>query len=789
MSGHPTLRTKLRRDIRRQWPQFAALVLAVLLGVALFAASYDAYRNLRASYAGVFVDQRFADLFVTGSNVDGFARQAATTDGVAAVTTRTQADLPFAVGRDKLLGRVVGYPASGDPAVDRLTLLSGHGLSGPDTALVEHHMAEHFGLGPGDTVTVVGAGGPQQLRVVGVVASAEYLWPARSRQDPITSPDDFGVVFAPQATVQALAGATAPNQVLVRLKDGGRAGDLLGQLSTTAVTAGATQVLTRDEQPSNALLNEDINGFQEMAVAFPLLFLSAAALSIYVLLTRRVAAERPIIGMLRAQGMRRRTIGVHYLSYGLVAGLIGSTLGVLIGSVGARVLSGYYVRAIDLPAQSAVLVTVRPFTILAGLVFGIGVGALAALAPALLASRVPPAEAMREEPAAAGHGTTLLERLIPPLRRLPARWRMVLRGADRNRRRTVFTATGMALALILVLVSWTMIDSMNALLHRQFDVVATADAQVQLAGPVTSKTLATLTAVDDVRTAEPLVQQPVAVVSGGRTYATVLSAFVPRTTMHTFLAPGGREVALPSDGILVGQSLRGQLGVRPGDEVTLRLPALGRDVRARIAGFVDEPLGTFVYASATWLRSVAGDVPATSALLAYEPGTDPAAVRQAVSAVPGVVAYTDTQALARAWSSYAGLFWVVVLGMLVLGGLMAFAIVFTTMSVNIMERRREIATLRAAGVRHRVLARLITEENLLVALLGVIPGLLLGVAAGAAFLKSFSSDQFTLTLVVRPLTLLLTTLALLLVVWLSQWPGLRALRRMDLAEVVRERTG
>ena len=69
------------------------------------------------------------------------------------------------------------------------------------------------------------------------------------------------------------------------------------------------------------------------------------------------------------------------------------------------------------------------------------------------------------------------------------------------------------------------------------------------------------------------------------------------------------------------------------------------------------------------------------------------------------------------------------------------------------------------------------------------PGLLLGVAAGAAVLESVSFDQFTLTLVGRPLTLLLTTLALLLVVWLSQRPGLRALRRMDLAEVVRERTG
>ena len=39
------MRIKLRRDLRRQWGQFAAIVVTIFLGVTLFGASYDAYRN------------------------------------------------------------------------------------------------------------------------------------------------------------------------------------------------------------------------------------------------------------------------------------------------------------------------------------------------------------------------------------------------------------------------------------------------------------------------------------------------------------------------------------------------------------------------------------------------------------------------------------------------------------------------------------------------------------------------------------------------------------------------
>ncbi len=791
--GHPTLRTKLRRDIRQQWAQFAAVTGTILVGVALFGASYEAYRNLVASYDGVFVSEQFADLFVTGGDVEAFAADARAVDGVAATTTRTQVDVPLQVGEDKFVGRVVGYPASGEPEVNRLTLLTGNGLDGPTTALSEHHMSDHFGLAAGDDVIVVGASGPIRLTLTGTVSSGEYLWPARSRQDPITMPGQFGVLFVPESTALDVAGLSGPNQALVRLSEAARESDggVLDDLSRAAVAAGATEVLTRAEQPATALLYEDIEGFQELAVAFPVLFLTAAGLATYVLLARRVRGERAVIGMLLASGMDRRTITTHYLGFGLAAGLVGAVLGVLVGAASALAMSRFYLEAIGLPDQAAVLEVGRPITVVGGLAFGVGAGLVAAAGPSRIAARVPPAEAMRGEvPAHDGHAS-LVERLFPPLRRAPARWLMALRGIGRNRRRSLFTATGIALALILVLASWTMIDTMNDLLRVQFGEVARQDAQVDYAAPVDRPGLDALAAVPGVSEVEPLLVSPVALVSGDRTYGTVLYGFRPDTTMHGFRRPGGGATTLPDEGLLVGRAITDRIGVGAGDEVILRFAATGsepgREVPATVVELLDEPLGTYAYASADWITSVIGPVPVTSVLLSYVEGTDPAAVQREVSGLPGVAAVTDTQALARVWDQYSALFYAFVGAMLVLGSVMAFAVIFTTMSVNILERRRDLATLRAAGVRHARLSRLVVAENMLVALGGVVPGLVLGIVAGWFLLDSFSSDQFRLELVLRPGTLVAATAAILLVSLLSQWPGLRSVRRMDLGQVVRER--
>ncbi|WP_242895510.1 ABC transporter permease, partial [Actinomadura litoris] len=401
-----------------------------------------------------------------------------------------------------------------------------------------------------------------------------------------------------------------------------------------------------------------------------------------------------------------------------------------------------------------------------------------------------PAEAMRGAvPAGGGRGPLAwLERAVPAARRLPAGAWLVLRGPARRFRRTLYTMVGVVLALVLILVSWGMLDSSRATVRRQFDQVQRQDAELTLDRPADAATLAALAAVPGVRDAEPSTRLQATVTGGRASYSTAVVGLRPGTAMHRFLPPGGRARPLPRRGVLLGAALRGELGVGAGDTVGLRL-AGGRAVRTTVAGFVDEPLGSLAYASLDQVAAWAPDTRPTTALVRFDPGADRAAVERALESRPGVVASTDTRALRRAMDGYLRLFYVFVAVMLVFGGLLAFAVLFATLSVNLAERGTELAALRASGVGRRRLARLVTIENLLVVAAGAVPGLVLGRLATGAFLGAFNSDLMAFQADVRPATFAWSALAVLAVAFLAQRPGLRALARADLAALVRERAG
>ncbi len=774
------LTVKLRRDLRRSRAQVLGIVVTVFVGVMLFGASYDAYQSLTASYETMFDRVGFADLWVTAAP-EGLEATLAADPAVEAAEVRHTVDVPFRIGDRRLVGRVVGVPEGA--TVNQVMVLDGAMFdpSAADQVVADQHLARAFQLEVGDTVEVATPVGWRPVTVVGIGASAEYLWPSKSRQELLALPDQFGVLYAPDPVVAA-AGPAAVRDVVVRLREGVEQDSELSRLATLAMAAGGGDTYTRDEQPSNAALQEDVQGFGQMSFLFPVLFLGAAGLGMWVLLTRMVVAQRAVIGTLRAEGMSRRQVFSHYLAYGVGTGLVGAIPGAAAGAGLALVIAHAYTGAIYVPIT---VVRVTPSTPVFGVLFGLVGGALAAWAPARRAMALEPAEAMHG-PAPTGRGkVTLVERVWPG--RLTAEARLVVRNALRNPRRSIATGLGVVLGLTLVLVSWGMIDTVQVLLDRQFRQIQQADAQVAFLAPPGD--LSALGRVDGVAAVEPVVQTPVSIVAGDRTYGTILWGFDRDTTMHRFLTASDDELRL-GDGLLVGVDLHDLLGVDVGDTVTVRVGPTGETFDVPIAGFVDEPLGTQAYMDLAVLDGIAPQVAslARQAMVRYRSDADPDAVRRSLEATPGVAAVVPTRALEAAADEYMGLFYAFVGIMLVLGAALAFVLVFNTTTVNLAERTVEVATMKAEGVSAAQLARLITVENLTVMVAATLPGLVVAYYVAAGFMASFDSDLFTFTLHIRPLTFLWTALAVLVAGFVSQRPGLRTIRSLDVARVVRERS-
>ena len=163
-------------------------------------------------------------------------------------------------------------------------------------------------------------------------------------------------------------------------------------------------------------------------------------------------------------------------------------------------------------------------------------------------------------------------------------------------------------------------------------------------------------------------------------------------------------------------------------------------------------------------------------------------MRSLLAAVPGVVAVSDSRALQLAANSLMGLFYAFAGTMLVFGSAIAFVLIFSAMSVNVAERTVELATLRASGVSLSRISFLVSSENLGLTVVGLIPGLPLAYAAASWFMASYTSDLFNFDLHLYPQTPILAAAAIVVAALLSQWPALRAIGRLNLAAVVRERS-
>ena len=323
---------KRGRDMRRQRWQFVAVLVTIVLGVMLFAASYDAYRNLEASYTDTYDRLAFADMTVTGAGA-GFSATAADIEGVAAVETRRQGDTPMRIGDHLLQGRLIGMPPDSQPAINQIDVVEGSYLTSgqPNGIVVETHLAEQFDLAVGDRLDILT--GPQwaEAEVVGIAISAEYIWPAESTQNFFPPPGTFGVGFISSDILSAVPETAVADQTLLLYEDDTDRAATDAAVEVAAQAAGAANTMPQAEQPSNAGLELDLQGFEQLAVMFPALFLLAAGMATFIILTRIVYAQRAQIGTLRASGVSRSTLTRHYLSYGLVLGVGGAVIGLVLG--------------------------------------------------------------------------------------------------------------------------------------------------------------------------------------------------------------------------------------------------------------------------------------------------------------------------------------------------------------------------------------------------------------------------------------------------------------------------
>jgi len=615
-----------------------------------------------------------------------------------------------------------------------------------------------------------------------VVASPEYLLPSPSKQEFMPSARSFAVLFVSQPELQNVSGLEGMvNNFTLLLHAGADESAVISAAQELLAPYSLTETLLQEDQPSNAALRADLEGFHEIAYLMPVVILLVAAVSVYMMLARQVRAQTQQIGLMKAIGYSNRVVLWHYLLYALVIGVIGAVIGALLGLPLGYGITKMYARELGIPFVAA---RFYPELVAEGAILSLIATLLAATGPARGALRQSPAQAMRLDPAImqVKGRTSVFERVM----RLPLWLRLPLRNVFRVRRRSFTTAIGIIFAYVLFMMVWGMTDSINFFFQNNYTVVEKWDVTAVFNAPQTQSTWDEIQSWEGVEHVEAMMQLPATLKANGETEDIILSALSADQTLHGFQFPSGiqDEDALLGGDLILTSGMHEQFDLQAGDTVTLETPFGAQDFTLGPAS--EEMMNSVGYLSLAELQKRV----ASPLLLfnGYYLTVDDTLAQKIVSdlyQLPGAVSVQRKANLVADLQSLMVMFYAFTGVMMVFSLLMAFALLFNVMTVSVLERQREFATMRSIGTGRRWIAVLLFAENLILWLFTLVPGLLSGYLMALGMGSAFNTDLFSFKIVVAPITYVVTTLGILVTMMLATIPAIRRVNRLNLAEATK----
>ena len=782
---------KTWRDMLAHKGQFAALILLVVLGISSYVAFVEAYRNLEASADYAYAQLRFSDFTVTILGAPkGVVQKVAEVPGVKAVEGR----LVIETGMDVAPGtqgtvRIVGVPPNRRPAVNDLLVERGRYLLPKDLekGLLHSKFAADNNFEPGDALRVRTGDQIHDIRIVGLAASPEYMFPVRSKNE-IPDLAGFTILFMPQHEVERLFGRTNEiTDVAVSVSKGSDVDQVMGQVANVLEPYHVVAKTPRADQPSHFSLSEEIDQNRVMASIMPALILVISVLSLAIALARLVQSQRGQIGLAKALGYTDRQILLHYLLFSVIIALVGSILGFAVGHLLSIGITAEYTSMLGVPYLTS---HAYPDVIIAAIVMSTLACVVAGLVPAWSSARMTPARAMHPDPnlSLRGGKKPLAERLLGPLMPKSFVLRVPLRNVFRAKRRSIYTVVGIAFAVLLTLATSAFFDSIQYLIDEQFPMTERWGVSAFFEGRVSTAQVRDTERWTGVERVQSALVLPASLSANGISHEGAITAMHPEADFHGFEIVEGSTPAetARAGGLVVPRGLAEKLRVDVGDRIFVKTPYKGERVAVPVQSISEESFGLPVFTGIDRGAELAGSAqPTYNALYLDVEARYAGEVKERLFDIPGaaqVLVRDSLISMFRDMMSFLNYFLGVIL---VFGFAMAFVVIYNTFTANVIERTREIATMRTIGEDGRHLAIMVTIENLLLAVVGIPLGIWLGLLTARQVLAAMSSEQYSLGVVIEPATAIWVALAAVVVLLLSEIPPIRRISRLDLAEATK----
>jgi putative ABC transport system permease protein len=783
------LNRKLWRDLVELRGMVLAIVLVQVGGIATFVMSLSTYDSLLVTRDSYYREQRFADVFASLKRApDRVMERLQETPGVERVQTRVVAAVRLSVEgfSDPVIATLVSIPDTGPPVLNALHLRRGRLVeSGRDSEVVVNEaFSDAHGLQPGDRLTATINGRRKQLTIVGIALSPEHVYPIAPGA---VFPDyqRYGVLWMGRTALAAaydMEGAF--NDVALKLMHGTTPDDVIDRLDHILARYGGHGAYARRDQTSHRFLSEELKGLETMAAVFPVIFLGVAAFLLNVVITRLVNTQRNQIAILKAFGYSNLAVGRHYAALVLVIVCLGLAGGIAAGIWLGQGLSALYMMFYRFPFLHYRL---EGDVILLAALVSITAGMAGTVLAVLRAVRLPPAEAMRPE-APPVYRPTLIERLGLQ------RWfsqptRMVARHIERRPVKSLLSISGIAAACGIIMVANFQTDAIGYMIDVQYALSQSQDLTVSLTEPASHRALYSLKGLQGVLHAEGMRAVPAHLRFGHRSYRGSVQGLEPDGVLRRVLDADLERVELPAQGVVLTDYLAELLAIRPGELLTVEVLEGSRPVlQVPVTGLTSEYLGVSAYMRRDTLNRLLKEGNAINgAYLAIDP-VHSKRIYQELDEMPRVAGTVVRETAIRSFHKTMEetiLYFSFVTA--ILGGIIAFGVVYNSARIALSERERELASLRVMGFTRGEVAYILLGELGFITLLALPLGYLFGRELCRYLSSAFRSDLYRVPLVLEADTVAFAASVVLASAVISALLLWRKLNRLDLIGVLKTR--
>ena len=776
------MRTKLR---------VLTVVLLITLSVYAGIVFSEHSRNADQVYDDFYSETNFSDLVVTTYEIDSRDNLSAICDSFETEACETSLVLSGQANRlvdsndpEWLVSTFYGLE---NGSVNSIWAIEGSITPGEGQIVIDAHFAEDkdIEMKIGDSIEViVGEGGFQTLEVVGFANSPLELFYAEPGSIlPQTS--TFVVGYLDVEYLATLSGNApgARNTLGIDL-EGTPAFDLSDteenegeelQVLKDSISAYMTEAETNGTvvdrgELSAELLRLDKEGIENSTPFILGVLLFISGLVIAVSLDRLIRTQSREIAVLRTIGASTKDIMFGYLLIPLVLGIPGVLVGVLLAlsSIGSEGFTAFYFSFLGIPVVEThhyadIILTISLSALAIIFLFGIR--------PAWKAARLQPLEIL-------GQGTQRTpNRIISSLTsKLPPGIGLGLRSTFRKPARLVVTLLALSLAMVILGGTMMFISGFTGAFNEAVDEQENWEYQIA-AYPSNIDNITQWAENDTLSYELTLVTQ--ATLYDSNKILTLKGYDVVSENddaMHRFNLLDGR---LPVQGKAVPEVIldEGSAELESysiGDTLTIDFEGIQHDLE--IVGIARE-----LTRSIHFHRADLSPIVDSKANGAWVVVSDEGNIEDIRFSTISII---EKEAVVEGFNELIDQQKNAMQAVYVLGGIMAIAILFNTLLINLSERDAELATLRVLGASRTRLAVILTVEHTFIGLVGGIAGALASIAYYAAMSNSFSTWAFHIPVIINTAVFLQIIGFVLVAALLTTPVGVYRIGRMNLLEVV-----